>query len=232
MSSIIAINNLWFKYGDETALQDVTLHIDQGECIGIFGPNGGGKTTLLKLLLGLLKPWKGDIRVYGETPPVADMAYVPQNFSFDRRFPITSLEVVLGGLARHRASNQIKNKQAKHALETVGMIEFASKQFGSLSGGQMQRVLVARALVSEPKILLLDEPTSCTDKKGETDLFAILSSLKPKTTIIIVTHHIDAIAPLVTRMACVHRTATIMNPQEICDHFAFGLYHPPELEKT
>jgi len=235
VNKAIDVSNLWFGYDAESVLHDVTFQVEQGQFLGIIGPNGGGKSTLLKLLLGLLQPQQGSISIRGKSPPVPEVAYVPQTLSFDRQFPITALEVVLGAQSRHLSFlGRYRSEDvdcARYALEQAGVLEYESHLFGTLSGGISQRVLIARALVSNPSILLLDEPTSCTDQEAESQLFEIIETLKGSTTIVMVTHHIEVIAPLVEKVLCIHKTALVMDPKEMCEHLSFGLYHIPEMKE-
>ncbi len=155
----IKSNHLFFQYEETPILENVTFSIAPGEFIGIFGPNGGGKTTLLKLLLGFLKPQKGSLELLGQSPKIAreKVGYVPQISHLDRQFPITALEVVMMGCLDkspwHSYTPDAK-EQSRKALSEVGMLDFQNNSFGTLSGGQAQRVLIARALVSKPTILL------------------------------------------------------------------------------
>jgi len=239
MHRVIDVSQLSFGYTVDHVLHDINFHVDEGQFFAIIGPNGGGKSTLLKLLLGLLEPQEGTVRIYGEAPPCPKIAYVPQNLSLDRQFPITALEVVLGALSRNLSLfGRYRSEDvdcARSALEQTGVLEYESDLFGTLSGGISQRVLVARALVSNPSILLLDEPTSCTDKEAESNLLEIIDQLKSTTSILMVTHHVEVIAPLVDGVLCVHKTALLMDPKEICEHISFGLYHapdPPQKERS
>ena len=170
--TIVYIRNLDFTYGREAVLEDVNLAARQKDFMAIIGPNGGGKTTLLKLVLGLLKPVRGTIHVDGKAPQEASpcVGYVPQNVHTNSSFPITALDVVLMGkldpkqrLSRRSAANR---RDALAALERLEMAAYADKKIGTLSGGQRQRVFIARALVSRPKLLLLDQPTASIDTKG------------------------------------------------------------------
>jgi zinc transport system ATP-binding protein len=173
--TIVEIKDLDFAYGGEAALKDVNLTVRQKDCIAIIGPNGGGKTTLLKLMLGLLVPEKGTVRVDGKSPQAASpcIGYVPQNVHTNSSFPITALDVVQMGkldpkkrLSRRSATNR---RDALAALQRMQMATYADKKIGMLSGGQRQRVFIARALVGQPKLLLLDEPTASIDTKGQAD---------------------------------------------------------------
>lgn len=228
----IKSNNLFFQYEETPILENVSFVIAPGEFVGIFGPNGGGKTTLLKLLLGFLKPQKGSLEILGESPKTAreKMGYVPQISHLDRQFPITVLEVVMMGCLDkspwHSYTKDAKEK-ARAALEEVGMLDFHEHSFGTLSGGQAQRVLIARALVSKPTILLLDEPTASVDASAEESIYKLLEHLKGTMTILMVTHDLQVMLQKVDRFICVHRDVTSYSQAQVCDHFAQGLYHPP-----
>ncbi len=228
----IKSNNLFFQYEETPVLENVSFVIAPGEFVGIFGPNGGGKTTLLKLLLGFLKPQKGSLEILGGSPKIAreKMGYVPQISHLDRQFPITVLEVVMMGCLDkspwHSYTKDAKEK-ARAALAEVGMLDFHDHSFGTLSGGQAQRVLIARALVSKPTILLLDEPTASVDASAEESIYKLLEHLKGTMTIIMVTHDLQVMLQKVDRFICVHRDVTSYSQAQVCDHFAQGLYHPP-----
>lgn len=228
----IKSNNLFFQYEETPILENVSFVIKPGEFVGIFGPNGGGKTTLLKLLLGFLKPLKGSLEILGESPKVSreKMGYVPQISHLDKQFPITVLEVVMMGCLDkspwHSYTKDAKEK-SREALAEVGMLDFQNNSFGTLSGGQAQRVLIARALVSKPTILLLDEPTASVDANAEESIYKLLQNLKGTMTIVMVTHDLQVMMQKVDRFICVHRDVTTYSQAQVCDHFAQGLYHPP-----
>lgn len=234
MTAAIVLDDVSFGYHHTPVLSHVSFTIEPGECIGIIGPNGGGKTTLLRLIMGFLRPVSGSIKVFGNTPgetaPVGTLAYVPQSVRFDREFPISVLEVVLSGLLFrlpwYGCFNLQDRQAAMHALEQVGMQEWKDRPFGTLSGGQAQRVLIARALVSEPKLLLLDEPTASVDPQAEADIYGLLQKLKKKLTILMVTHDLNAAINNVERVLCVQNKVFALEPRQVCEHFAVGLYHP------
>lgn len=233
MQPAISLDHVCFAYQDMQVLKDISFAINPGEFIGMIGPNGGGKTTLLKLMMGFLKPSKGQISIFKEPPAKAlqQISYVPQSLRFDKQFPISVMELVMGGRLSHLPWYGMFSKRDKeialHALERVGLVDFQNNSFGNLSGGQAQRALIARALASEPQLLLLDEPTASVDAQAESDIYSILKGLQGQITIVMVTHNLHAAIELVERVICVQQTAVVLNPQEVCEHFAFGLYHAP-----
>jgi zinc transport system ATP-binding protein len=222
----IKAENLFFQYDESPILENVSFEIQEGEFVGIFGPNGGGKTTLLKLIMGFLKPQRGRL----ENAVSGKIGYVPQISHLDRQFPITVLDVVMMGCldaSPWHAYTPNAREKALAALENVGMVDYQSHAFGSLSGGQAQRTLIARALVSQPALLLLDEPTASVDIEAEESIYKLLSSLQGTMTILMVTHDLQVMMQRVDRFLCINRQVTPYTPSEVCDHFAQGLYHPP-----
>lgn len=236
MANIVRFENVFFSYPRSPVLQGISFQIEAGEFVGIIGPNGGGKTTLLKLMMGFLRPDSGTIEIFGESPQysIKKLAYVPQTIRFDRQFPISVLELVLSGklsnLPWYGIFSRADKKAAFHALEKVGLSDYYNRSFGTLSGGQAQRALIARALVSEPKLLLLDEPTASVDSQAEADIYKILNELHKDITIIMVTHDLRAAIDQVERVLCVQREVISLKPEEVCEHFAIGLYHPPLIQ--
>jgi len=230
---IISVSKLDFGYDKIPTLEKVSFSINEGEFIGVFGPNGGGKTTLLKLLMGMLKPRQGEILFLGGDPKSnsGQIGYVPQILRFDKAFPISVIEVVqMGALSKLSWWGGYPKKlkhAAEEALERVGLTDFAKVSFGTLSGGQAQRALIARAIVNSPRILLLDEPTAIVDPQAAKEIHHLLISLNQTTTIIMVTHNLQSIIDKAQRLLCVHRYVTTMQVKEVCEHFALGLYHAP-----
>lgn len=220
IEQVIDIRSMNFSYGNTPTLSGINLQIEDGEFLGIVGPNAGGKSTLLKLILGLLQPQSGIINVFGTAASVArrQVGYVPQHSTFPRDFPITVEQVVqLGRLGLWQKAgwwqalmpsrvSQDDKKAVGRALEEVEAEDIAKRQIGSLSGGQLQRVLLARALVSEPRILILDEPTANIDQRLEGEIFDLLERLNERMTILVVSHDIAFISHYVKRVACVNRT--------------------------
>lgn len=233
MSVPIQVENLFFSYNESPIIDNASFVVNQGEFIGVIGPNGGGKTTLIRLLLGLLTPQKGKILIDGHPPKagLGSMAYVPQTLRFDRLFPISVLEMVLMGLLSKlpwygRYSHEDK-KKALEALRLMQLEHKANSPVGSLSTGQLQRALIARALVCDPQILLLDEPTASVDQSSEEMIYQILNSLKGSKTILMVTHDLDAIISQFERVICVQTQVSTLEREAVCEHFAIGLYHKP-----
>jgi zinc transport system ATP-binding protein len=223
----IEIDDLYFSYEGVNVLQKVHLHARKGEFIGIMGPNGGGKTTLLKLLMGFLRPTGGKIRVQGK------IGYVPQVHRTDRDFPITVIELVLlGALSKTTFWGTypiaVKEK-ANKLIDRLGLTPHKHKVFSSLSGGLAQRALLARALLSDPDLLLLDEPTANIDAASTKVIFEILEELKGSKTILLVTHDLRTIIERVDRVLCVQGEVSSLLPKDVCEHFALGLYHTPLL---
>jgi zinc transport system ATP-binding protein len=206
----IETSGLSFAYeGQEYVLRDVDLNIAQGEMIGIVGPNGGGKTTLLKLLLGLLSPTRGEIRVLGLSPTQArpQVGYVPQHVHFDPKFPVTTWDVVLmGRLGRAPAVGPYRRADrhaAEAALDQVGLGPLRRRAFAELSGGQRQRAMIARALVTHPKLLLLDEPTANLDVSMEQEFHDLLARLVGRMTVAIVSHDVGFVSSRIRTVVCV-----------------------------
>ena len=212
MTSLIAdIEQVAFSYNGQVVLENVDLKIYEGDFVAMIGPNGGGKTTLLKLILGLLAPSKGSIHIFDRPPQKASylIGYVPQDIHINQNFPITAMDVVLMGKllpGKRWQRNPLKDRQeAITALRHMEMEAFADTKIGELSGGQRQRIYIARALVTKPRLLLLDEPTASIDSKGQTDFFKLLEALNKELTILMVSHDLLAISRHVKSVACVNR---------------------------
>ena len=233
MNPVIEARDVWFRYDGPVILEDVNLSVDQGEFLGVVGPNGSGKTTLLKLLLGLLEPAQGSVRVLGRAPRDARHAigYVPQFAGFRRDFPISVQEtVLLGRLGLAPIVGGYSKgdwEAAERAMSEVEVLQFRKRPLSALSGGELQRVLIARALAAEPQLLLLDEPTANIDLRVEKDVFDLLKLLNARTTIIVVSHDIGFISRYVTRVACLNRTLVCHSTAEITGEVIAELYGRP-----
>ncbi len=220
MKMDIVMENVSFSYGNKTILEDVSLHIPEREFLAVIGPNGGGKTTLLKLILGLLKPDKGQISILGKVPEKAvhRLGYVPQDTSNYVQFPITVMDTVLMGCLgeKYSISPTMKHRlQAINSLEKVGILDLKNELTGSLSQGQRQRVFIARALTTDPEILLLDEPTSSVDLDTQKAFYDTLLELNSRMTIVIVSHDLFAVTSHATAVACVNRKICYHSEGEI-----------------
>ncbi|MBQ9137925.1 MAG: ATP-binding cassette domain-containing protein [Alistipes sp.] len=211
MEAIVTLRDVTISYDNCVAIEGANLTIYDNDFIGIIGPNGGGKTTLIKSILGSvahtgtieLSPtlYRGSKRLIG---------YLPQQTTFDRAFPISVVEVVLSGLqsergflGRYRSNDRAK---AMQLLERMGVADIADRQIGEISGGQMQRALLCRAIISEPKLLILDEPTNFVDNRFENELYALLRELNEQMAIVMVSHDVGTITSTVRSIVCVNRT--------------------------
>ena len=220
---MITLKNVTFKYKNEIILDNINLEIEKKDYIAIIGPNGGGKTTLIKLILGLLKPTSGEIILNTKK-----IGYVPQYTNFSLDIPITILDVVLQGrLSKYKFFYTKEDKEiAKQKLKLVNMLEYKDKKISNLSGGERQRVLIARALASNPDVLILDEPTSAIDIKGQKEIYKILKELK--MTKIIISHDINILLEGVNKVAFVSKTLVLHNTPDL--HFNRDDGHFCEIE--
>lgn len=209
--SIVSIKDVTVKYDSYTALESANLDILEDDFIGIIGPNGGGKTTLIKSIIGAVS-YSGEVTL---SPTLFKdgkrlIGYLPQQTTFDKQFPISVIEVVLSGLQSQKGFStrysQKDKEKALQLLDSMGIITIANKQIGEISGGQMQRVLLCRAIISEPKLLILDEPTNFVDKRFESELYDILKELNKKMAIVMVSHDVHNISSAVKSIVCVNRT--------------------------
>jgi zinc transport system ATP-binding protein len=220
--NIIEFNNVSFSYGDQPVLKNVSFSIDKKDFFGIIGPNGGGKTTLIKLLLGLIKPNIGRVKLFGkqagDSEELHKVGYVSQKATnFDQNFPATVFEVAsMGRFAKRGIMKQLTKEDysvIEKALNDVGMIKLQNKKIGELSGGQQQRVFIARALASEPEILILDEPLTGVDMESQHKFYDLLKYLnkEKKLTIILISHDVGMITKSLTKVVCVNLKVTVHN---------------------
>ena len=209
--SVIDIEGLSFAYDRDIILDNINLSVQEHDFLAIIGPNGGGKSTLLKLILGLEKTKKGTVKVFGKKPSknLSLIGYVPQNTNVNTDFPIKVIEVVLMGHVGEKTPLFGYGKDeiacARGALSQVGMNEYAEAKIGSLSGGQRQRVMIARALCAHPKILILDEPTSSIDITGQKEIYELLKLLNRNITIVVVSHDISVILEYANKAAHINK---------------------------
>lgn len=230
-SPIIELEDVTFAYEKMIILEEVNVTVDAGEIVSIIGPNGGGKTTLLRLILGLLQPDVGSVRVFGNSPEKSRLrvGYMPQHVQHDRDFPVSVIDVVLMGRLGHTRRpfwRYAKEDRlaAQAALQQVGLLEEASTSFSKLSGGQRQRTLIARAICSDPELLLLDEPTSHVDSRSESELADLLRKLSQKMTIVMVSHDLGFVSELVRRVICVNRHVVTHPTDRVTGHAIQEIY--------
>jgi zinc transport system ATP-binding protein len=227
----VSIRDLWFAYDGPPVLQDVSFDIAVGDFVSVIGPNGGGKTTLLKLLLGLLSPTRGSVRVFGQAPGSARtrLGYMPQQISLDASFPVTAMDVVLmGRLGRGFPSGPFRRadrEAAENALRDVEAHDLGTRGFFALSGGQRQRVLIARALAAGPELLLLDEPTASLDPAVQDDLYELLTRLNRRMTVVLVSHDIGVVSKHVRTVVCVSQHVEIHPVEAVSGELARVLFH-------
>jgi zinc transport system ATP-binding protein len=216
----IDIHNLCFGYENREVLHNINLAIGEGDFAIVVGPNGGGKTTLLKLMLGLLMPNYGKVTVFGTPPAQArrQIGYVPQSLAYDPRFPISVLELaLLGRVDRHRFGgfDRLDREAALEALREVGLADCADRPFAALSGGQRQRALIAQALATAPRLLLLDEPCANLDADGSDTIHNLLKALNRRLTIVMVSHNLGLVEASASHVICVNHTADIHPVAEV-----------------
>ena len=230
---MIQIDRVSVKYNDLLALKGISLTVYEGDFLGIIGPNGGGKTTLLKLILGLVKPSSGTIKVLGTSPEQVRprIGYVPQVTDFDRDFPIRVEDVVQMGCLKFRKLGRTHHgfclEKSEEIMRQMFIWDLRKRQMGHLSGGEKQRVLMARALVVDPEILLLDEPTASVDSRIRTTLYEMLARLNETLTICLVSHDIGVISAYVKEVACLNQELFYHGEKELTEDIMLKTYRCP-----
>jgi len=203
---LFEIKNMDLAYQKNLVLSNVSLCVFEHDFIGIIGPNGGGKTSLLKVILGLQRPQKGSITYFFDKK---EIGYLPQGSHVDESFPITVKEVVASGLERGlklvKGTAWNRKQKVDQVLEEVGIEKLHSRPIGELSGGELQRTMLARAIISSPRLLILDEPDTHVDNQFELELYSLLRELNKDLTILLVSHDIGIISPYIKTIACVNR---------------------------
>lgn len=228
--AVIELRDVTFSYDGPPVVSNVTFAVPPRDFVCAIGPNGGGKTTLLRLMLGLIRPQRGTVRILSESPERARrrIGYMPQHAQLDPRFPVSVMDVVLMGrlgqaplFGAYRRTDRVV---AGRALEEVGLGHLSGRAFSDLSGGQRQRVLIARALACEPDILLLDEPTANLDPAVQDDLYALLRRLNERLTILIVSHDIGFVSVHFKTVICVNRTVHMHATGELTHRAVADMY--------
>ena len=228
----VSLRKVDFFYNREKVLDAVSFDIPIGDFTCLIGPNGGGKTTLLRILLGLLTPRRGDVRVFGEKPTAVlrRIGYLPQHARLEMEFPITVLDVVLMGLLRQHCFGTYSRRAqaaARQSLEDVGLDTIPHQAFNTLSGGQRQRALLARALVSKPDLLILDEPTSFLDPDSQSHLLELLNRLNKHMTILMVSHDVGFVSSYVRTVVCLNHHAAVHPISELSGQVVRDIYGSP-----
>ncbi|HEY81966.1 MAG TPA: ABC transporter ATP-binding protein [Dehalococcoidia bacterium] len=230
---LVRLEDVWVHYDSVPVLEGINLTIKSNDFLGIIGPNGGGKTTLLKVILGLIKPSRGKVTVMGQPPEKGRrfIGYISQFNLFDRDFPISVFDVVLMGrysqtglLRRYTEEDKMA---ATEALKAVEMLDYKDRQIGRLSGGEQQRVFIARALATNPKLLLLDEPTASIDPDMQAEFYELLDRLKEKMAIVLVSHDISAVSIYVSEIACLNHQLFYHGSKEVSAEELEKSYHCP-----
>lgn len=225
MQPLIRLEHISAAYDRKTVLEDINLTVGERDFVGIIGPNGGGKTTLVKLMLGLLKPTGGAIRFYqeGKEVPEISMGYLPQYTTIDKKFPISVYEVVLSGLNKQkplfRPFTKAHHEKTRSIIARMGLEGLEQRPIGQLSGGQLQRALLGRALVSNPQVLILDEPNTYIDKRFEKRLYELLEDINREHTIMLVSHDIGTVLHHAKTIACVNHTLDYLPRTEVTDEW-------------
>lgn len=229
---ILTVSNLSFSYGNDEVIKDINLDLFKNDFVAILGPNGGGKSTLVKLICGLLTPQNGSITLKGENAANKKTAigYVPQSISFDKNFPTTVLDVVLMGRVRNLKTfkyNEEDYNIALVSLEMVDMISYQNRLLSELSGGQLQRVLIARALATQSDILILDEPTSSVDPQSSGSIYKLIDSLSSSKTVILVTHDLSVVSNYTDKIIFINRDAKVFDDKNMPENFFSESYGCP-----
>ncbi|MDI3503032.1 MAG: zinc transport system ATP-binding protein [Archaeoglobi archaeon] len=227
----VEVRNVSYRRNGKEILKEINLTVKEKDFLSIIGPNGAGKTTLLRIIAGILEDYEGEVRIFGEPPEKARkfIGYVPQETNFDLSFPMTVFRAVI--LARYpgifRAFRREDFEKALRTLEMLGIENLKDRKINELLGGELQRVLLARALVRDPKILLLDEPTSHIDFEAEKSFYDLLAELNREITIILVTHDINVVSRYTKSVACLNKKLFFHGDKDGCFDVLEELYQTP-----
>lgn len=239
MENAISVKHLCVSYVNSHALHGINLEVEKGDFLGIIGPNGGGKTTLLNAVLGFVKPDNGEIRINGLPPKKGRniIGYVPQTANVEMNFPISVTETVMTaflnqGLHLFKRFSASDRQRALKILKRVGLEDLANRQISELSGGEFQRLLIARALARDPEILLLDEPTSSVDPASTEEIYSILKELnRDGITVVMVTHDLAAVSSVVKKIACINRNLIYYGEPRLTNEICRAMYGCDLLEQ-
>ena len=228
MKKLLEIKNLSAGYDNHVVLENISMEVFSGDFIGVIGPNGGGKTTLIKTILGLIKPISGELILRTSK---TNIGYLPQVNQIDKRFPISVFDVVRSGKAKTSLfssfhKNTEEKEKAESLLEEMGILAIRNKSIGELSGGQMQRVFLCRALMNQPELLVLDEPSTYVDNNFEGELYLKLKELNEQMAIILISHDVGTISFFVKTIACVNRNLHY-HPSNIITEEQLASYNCP-----
>ena len=232
-NEVVCLENVWVQYDNVVVLEDINLCLKELDFVSVIGPNGGGKTTFLKLMLSLVEPSKGTVCVLGKSPEQSrhEIGYVPQQATLDPKFPINVWDVTLmGRLGKIPPFKRYSAEDREHvadALHKVKMYNLRNRQIGKLSGGQQQRVLIARALAAYPQLLLLDEPAASIDSEIKREIYELLGKLNEQMTIVMVSHDIGVISSYVKTIACLNRRLVYHNEKGITPEMLAETYQCP-----
>lgn len=230
--AILEVNSVNFAYPSQVILDSVSFELFEHDFVAVIGPNGGGKSTLIKILMGLLMPNSGTVSLFGEAPKIGrkKVGYLPQFNVIDLEFPITVEEVVLMSRLRNPFFSRITSQDREDlekVLDRVGISHLISRSISALSGGEKQRVFLARALLNQPQLLILDEPTTSVDAQAERGIYELLSQLRQDMTILMVSHDLTAVSQLVNRIACLNRKLIIHQGKELAPQDLEEIYGCP-----
>lgn len=228
---VISLEHISVSYGTKRVLTDVCLTVGEKDFLGIIGPNGGGKTTLIKTILGLKKADTGNITYFkdGKQVPQISIGYLPQYNKIDKNFPISTEEVILSGIRKGLFSRYTTDDReaARQVLQQMGIEDLATRPIGTLSGGQVQRALLGRAVISKPSVVILDEPNTYIDKRFEGQLYHLLEDINRESAVILVSHDIGAVLQNVRTIACVNETLDYHPDTELPDGWIEARFNCP-----
>ena len=227
---VLNFKDVCFAYEQREVLHNINMQIKKKDMVAVVGPNGGGKSTLLKLALGIIRPIRGEVELFGKpiNGQITRTGYVPQSLMYDDSFPVNVMDVVLMGRAeRHVCGlyNRADRAAAMQALEEVDLAPLARRSFSQLSGGEKQRAMIAQALASEPEIIFLDEPTANVDSIVENKIYDLLAELNQRITIVVVSHNLNVVTRYASHLACINHVLSYMDMTQMPPDILQSIYH-------